>query len=609
MYGVRTERRAQLSDWNIMSNSGLYMDVDDVEIAILEENVRTTNEICGDISKQLTMLARLDKQTIVSINPLMNKIYELKIRQKNMHEIEERVSVVRTYASRIRELLDSLDPNLLNSETDIQHYIGSLDGLDAINGQLEKEGLSGFEGLKESLGEGILDGELALKAELMNKLRNAGSGGEPEEQSLQSIRLIYGYLTSGREMSLEDLVVRERINVIKRELTKIRPTKPVLNKDQNYIYDGSGGANGGFPGYSKLIKNILLRETHITKGMFQGLVASGTLNKIIGKILRPITDTYIYELNSIIEFIEGRRLSYNTMYYEISNGVNSLVSWMFENQFEPSDTLQQLSVRCAAEAQNTFRGFFEYIKNRYEEMVVGDGAETLNNTFMLVATRMNKLTVFKEYQLDLLSKMQINEWLPAELPSGFMSEKNVSSDEHFLLSTFYSDIIEYSFYLLASKLKSRRSQEEIGIMLLFNLDGLQNLLEGKSGLKQIIGKRGMERYERLKKKAMDRAVSPWSALTAKVMMASTKQNGQLSMNSKELVKFLDEFNSTFDRLCVELKRKEMPAYFRSQMVSDVTKTLVPSYKIFCASVGGLGSIQKHLKLSPAELSQRLSQLG
>lgn len=600
-----------------MSGPSFIMDVDDVQIAILDENIKTTNEASTQIASQLAMLARINKQAVYSVNPLMNKIYDLKLRQKNLHAIDDKVREVKSYASRVRQLLDMLDlnNNSLNGATNIQRYMQALDNLDNVDYELKNQGLGGFDGLKESIGEGILDGELALKATLLDKVKEIGelqistkgSNAKAINMNIQDIRIIYKYLTDKRQMMLDDTIIRERVSFIKKELIKIKPVKPVVNKDQNYIYDGA--KVGNFPDYTNLVKTVISREISLTTELFQGLVES--LPRILTKISRPINDAYIYELNGMIEFIEMKRLSYNTMYYEIAVGANDMVSWMFERKLEPSDTLQQLSMRCANEAKNTFGDFFEYIKNRYNEMIVTDGVETLNNTFMLIATRMYKLSMFNTYQLNFISSMVINEWLPASLPNGFISEKATSSDPQFLLGTFYSDIIEYSFYSLANKFNGKRNEEDIGIMLLFNLDGLQNLLDGKSILKQIIGKRGVERYDRIKKKAMDKAVSSWSMLTAKIMTASTKQGEQLSMGNKELAKFIDEFNAKLDEQCNGFKKKEMPVFFRKQMISDITKTLVPSYKIFYAhvSVNGGKSVVKHLVYTPEELGAKLSRLG
>lgn len=604
------------------------MDIDEVQIAILEENIKTTNEISTDISAQLAMLARINKQAIYSVTPLMYKIHDLNIREKNLHAIDDKVSEVKSYASKVRRLIDSLDQGIDNgmeSTGDIQKYINSLDGLDQINRELNGgQSLGGFEGLKESLGEGILNGELSLKNSLLTKMKQVCQIQSQNENNnsdkvinklIEEMRLIYAYLTNDRDMtSLEDVMLRERINFIKRDISKIKLNKPNINKDQNYIYDGA--ANGfSFPDYTNNIKIIINRENLFINKLFQGLVNS--LPRIINKVNRIIIDGYIYELNALIEFIEMRKSSYNTMYYEIATGTNMIISWMYENQIEINNTLQQLTDRCNNEAKNTFNEFFEYIRNRYNEMIINeDNNETLNNTFMLIATRIHKLTIFRSYQIEFISKLKINEWLNnINLPNGFLIEKDNSNDSQFLLSTFYSDLIEYSFYSLSNKYENiNKREEDIGIILLFNLDGLQNLLEGKSILKQIIGKRGVERYERLKKKAMDKAVSPWSKLTASLMMASTKQGGQLSMNSKELVKFIDEFNIKFDDNCSQFRRKEMPDYFRKQMISDISKTLIPSYKIFYSNINGSGgasnkNVAKHVQYSPEDLSGRLSQLG
>jgi hypothetical protein len=580
------------------------VDMDDLEIALLEENIRTTNEISNDISSQLLNLSRLNKNAVYSIAPLMSKIQELKKRRDNLQLIENKVSDVKVYALRIRNLLNDLDSDILNNNSGIDKYINALDQLDEINDELNNVGLSGFEGLKESLGEGVLDGELALKAELLKRVKIKNNN----DSELLLLHKIYVYLSEVRQMSLEDAIIRERGVMIKRLLVNIHPDRPVVNKDQNYIYDGVLPNSRGFMQFSQELIGAALSESEFARAIF----GSNFDGRIITKFLRPITDSYIYELKSLMEFVDSRLNNYGTLYYELSKGSNEFIQWLIKHGSSPSDTLNQLSQQCLKCAQETFKNFFNYMKERYNEMIIPSSHDTLNTTFMLLATRINKLTAFRQLQLEIINQLELHSWLPKVLPPGFQPDRAVSHDAQYLLGSFYSDVLEYALYALSEKYTlAGLSEEDVGVMLLFNLDGIQNLLEGQSTLRQIIGQKGLERWEKLKKKAMDKAVLPWSQLAAKVMVAATQQGGQLSMGSKEIGKFADEFNGTFDNLCGRLRAKSVPPFYRSQLVNDVVKTLVPTYKVFYqyATATGNGSGGKKLKYNPRELQDKLGMLS
>lgn len=598
---------------NEVSN-GMMLAVEDVQIAILDENIKTTNDISSQLSTQLASLARVNKVAVRSVQPLMRQIHELKVRQRNLHAIEQKVHEVKSFAGKIRGFFDIMDGEIKNGSLDdvksIERYIGALNGLETLTREVGAQRLDGFDGLKESLENGIPNAEMTLKQQLFNKMKmiNDPKLDRDVKGIIAEIRVLFAYLTETRGMRVEDDLMRERQNYIKRELTRAKPSTPTVNNDMNFIYDGCPSNAVSFMQYTQHIEKIISREMMLITDLFKGLVSS--MPRLLSKTVRLITDSYVMELKSLIDFIDMRKLAYNTMYYEIASGSEGMIEWMYSQHLEPSNTLRDLSDKSKKQAQNSFAYFFEYIKARYAEMKSEQFSETLNNTFMLIATRINKMALFRDYQLDFISTMTINSWLPAITPTGFISEKSSSTDPQFLLGSFYSDCIEYSFYSLATKFQGQRSEEDIGIMLLFNLDGFQSLLEGTSNLKQIIGQRGMERYERLKKKAMDKAVSPWSILTARLMAASTKQGDQLSMGNKELGKFVEEFYSTFDDLCLQFKSKDVPAFFRKQMATDISKTLVPSYKIFYAHVraaGAKGAI-KHLTMTPEQLATRLSDL-
>lgn len=587
------------------------MDVDDVQIAILDEAINSSSELSLDISSEMNKLAVLNRQAINKAAPLMRQISALKMKQKNLHAIENKVSAVKSYAGRISESLDALQSQLksgFNDQKDIERYANALHQLQNIDIELQNVNLTQFQGLNKSLDQAISNGLINMQQALLQKVEkigiiqlNGGSNAESDNLIKQS-RYIYKYLLQEKNISLEQEIIEERVIFIKQEISKIKPVKPTINADQNYIYDGAKSSS--FPDYTKLVKSAINREVAFITKFFDGLTNS--LAKIVNIVIVPITDSLVSELTSMIDFISKNRNSYNTLYYELAVGAESMISWMNEYKLKYPSKLTELVQKCIKGAENTFSEFFHYIKESFAN-VSSNNNSSLNNTFFLINTRMNKLTAFKSYQLDYIASIKINAWLPQILPQGFISEKMESTDPRFLLGSFYSDIIEYSFYLLAEKYKNTLSEEDIGIALLINLDGLQSLLDGKSSLKQIIGKRGVERYEKLKKKAMDKAVSPWSTLTAQIMQASTMQGDNISMNNKDLIKFLDDFNIRIEELLKVLKTKEIPPFFRTQMISDIKKTLIPGYKIFFINISKQGgkSISKHIVYSPEKLENEL----
>ncbi|TID13153.1 hypothetical protein CANINC_005009 [Pichia inconspicua] len=571
-------------------------DVDDMEIAILEENLRTMNDVCQNLSSHLTTLGRTNRSIVAGVSPLMKDINHLRAREHNLKLIEGKVGVVKDYASRVRKCLEALDVKKLNNINGIKQYIDALEKLDSINDELNSEGLGEFEGLRESIGEGILDGELALKATLLDKAKLA----KLDVSTINEMRTIYVYLSDVRQMALEDLITRERQTVSKREVVSMKPIKPTFAKDQTYIYTGEYGQDIII--YGKKVEAVIAKEEEIVNELFKGLEAS-MISRIMSKIVRHINDVFVFEIRAYVEFIETRKKMYATMYYDLSSVCASMHNWLEQHGYSLGP-LKDITERIVRESKNVFSDFFNYVKEEYKSTPNNGKSDSMNGTFMNVITRLSKLTTFSEQQLQCIGTMTINSWLPNELPTGFIQEKGTSSDPHFLLATFYTDVIEFSFFSLMS-IYHNKSEEDVGVSLLFNMDGLQALLDANgSPLRAIIGSRGRERLKRLEKKAMDKAVSGWSTLTARLMQAATKQNNVLSMPPKELTKFKDDFATTFDTLCLQFQRREIPKYFKTKMVSDISATLIPSYRVFALAAG-----PKYTKLTVEELSARLATLN
>lgn len=585
----------------------LGMDASNVEIAILTENLRSMSTISEEVTTGMSKLSTTNKAAIRHIGPLMNTLRELKIKQGNLHAVESKVAEIKEYAKNIRQLDELLDADLLDAGiTGVKQFIETLRKLRAIGSDMKQQGLGGYKALNRQLVEGMLSGDTLLKSDVLKRVSQLNG---KDTKNIEEIRVEYEYLTRERDIDIDEQIMRERIGLLKRKMGSCAISTPKVNNDQNYIYDG--GNSESFPVYIDKIKGMLSNELYIVHNLFRGFISAELLGSYVNKYVSVVSFEIIGILNGIINFVEKRRTSYNTMYYELCDGANRFVGWLFEQHLVVDQTLQQLAAKCERDALNTFGEFFQYIRSKYEEMVVNvNSHETLNNTFMLISTRINNFSRLRDYQLQYISQITINEWLPVNLPNGFVAEKERSSDPLFLLGTFYSDAIEYSFYLLADKYRGKKADEEVGVILLFNLDGLQTLLEGKSLLKQILGQRGMDRYEKLKKKAMDRAVMQWSTLTARIMQASTLSGSNLSMSQKDLVKFIEEFNITFQELQTTFQRMDIPPYFRKQLVQDITKTLVPSYKIFHAYAGQTGgrSVAKHLTLTPSQLADELSKM-
>ncbi|KGK34540.1 hypothetical protein JL09_g6312 [Pichia kudriavzevii] len=69
------------------------------------------------------------------------------------------------------------------------------------------------------------------------------------------------------------------------------------------------------------------------------------------------------------------------------------------------------------------------------------------------------------------------------------------------------------------------------------------------------------------------------------------------MSQKDLVKFIEEFNITFQELQTTFQRMDIPPYFRKQLI----------FHAYAGQTGGR-SVAKHLTLTPSQLADELSKM-
>lgn len=602
------------------SKSKMTIDEDEADLTVLENNLDTTDQSCEKISKQLDELAKTNSKAIQSMKPLMLKIKQMKLRQRNINYTTNVIDKVKEYASNIKSLDDVIGANGdLKTRNQIESYCNALSEYDNIHNTLVHRSLDGFTGLMTGLNASIKDAEVTLKYGLVSKLKKLSkiqskSGGDPRNEIglVKDIEFIYEYMKTERKKDLVSKIENERMKFCMNQLrTDGNVRLPNLVKDQNYLYGGaSKGGSSSFTTYSAVAAKIIQRESKLLPKLVTSPTDSmAAVTHITANVISDVCKT----ANQFISFVSANKYAYCTLLYELGSGLKLLSDQLERSGVSPPQILNQVKRQTFKDGQLVFSQFFEFIDQRYGEMVISEHPnETLNNTFMMLVTRLSKFSLFKTEQLVEITPMTIGSWLPASKPHGFQDLTAQSKDPRYLLSTFYSDVIEYSFYSLADKFQPHMLEEDLGVMLLFNLDGLQNLLDSRTQLKNILGQQGINRVERLKKKAIDRATTEWSNMTTKLMEASTRQGDSFNMSNKEMGRFIDDFNKSFAENYRKLHDKNLPPFFKKELAQNIKKMVGPAYRVFYMSItreSSTKSAKKHFRYSISEFERQLTTLG
>ncbi|KAH3660447.1 hypothetical protein OGAPHI_007033 [Ogataea philodendri] len=600
-----------------VADAKVSIDVDEADMSVLEESLSLTQELTNALSAKLYAVSTSNASAIKSINPLMTKINRLKLQQKNFQDTFKLVESIKDYAQDISKLDKSIKTfGSLQSAPQITNYCQIIDKYQSIQSDLESRKLNDFEGLKKGLDNSIRDAEVTLKFEFINGLKllskrlknNDNTYTQDENDIISRLKIIYGYMKRSRNKNLLDTLIKERADFNLSTLRSLNLDPPALVKDQTYYYDGDKH-DKYFIKFAKTLQSLLYGEPHFLSKFFDDF---NQVNQLLFEVLSSSLELFVKQFNSLSSFVEIHKSSYNSMYFEIDHGLSLVLGAFKRLSLLIPRQIEDLEAVSLSQCQSVFSEMFKYIDQRYSDMVVGESVnETLNNTFMSLISRTNKFSVFHEYQLKAIAKMSNGSWLPQSKPPGFQEIKGASSDPSYLLSVFYGDVIEYNLLQLERKYRSKMNDEDLGILLLFNLDGLQNLLDNSGQLKQVLGRNGLQRLDKLKKKSMEKATVEWTRMTTKLMQASTRQGDSFNLSPKELGKLIDEFNKTFEENFKKMQNKKLPPFFKKQLNQDINKMLVPAYRVFYTNFtnGSSKSVAKHFKYDINGLQNKIASLG
>ncbi|KAG7882849.1 hypothetical protein KL905_003755 [Ogataea polymorpha] len=249
---------------NLGAGSEIAIDVDEADMSILDENLKSTDELTATLSAKLHRVSTSSALAIKSINPLMVKINRLKVQQRNFQNVFKLVENIRDYAEEISSLDKSMSTfSGLNSVSQITSFCNIVDKYQRIQHELESRNLNDFEGLRKGLDSSLRDADVTLKFEFINKLKtlskrlksNGNKYGKEEDDIIVQLKLMYDFMKRSRAKNMLDTLIKERADYNLSTLRALNLDLPTLVKDQTYYYDGDKNQRY-FVNYSKTLQTL-----------------------------------------------------------------------------------------------------------------------------------------------------------------------------------------------------------------------------------------------------------------------------------------------------------------------------------------------------------------
>lgn len=563
--------------------------VNDVSLAMLEENMAALGHLASTAGAQLEAVARNNRSAIHNLAPLMSQITKSRKLEANLDEIYARIGHMQEYNDRTFQVLETMDRSKsMDTLAQIEDYTASMDKLDSIQVEMKTKNVKVFKGLRDSLDKGYEKGEVELKRRLKAKLSQIGNcqrdvvhGGDelPLKPLMVQCKAIYDYLTFKRKVNINDLVINERIENAIANVENFKPAMPDIGNDQNDIYVGKDGRP--FENFTNMLQQFMIEETNFISVLFKG--TSNSISELSSDIIDVYLNGYVNGLNYTIGQISRRKISYCTLYFELALSTSKMIQWLNKHRISVPSTLSSLMDITNKEALLVFQDFFSYASSLFQTSPKSSNP-SLSSEFNMILNRLKNFEGLYNDELHFITKFKYQEWLPTGFPKSFISlPSDQTTDPRLMLSTFYTDVIIWSFHLLEDKYKNDDSQV-IGIMLLSNYDTAQSMIQSGK-LRNILGQNGIDRISKLQKKALDKATSGWSGLCAETMKAATTTgDGSVFLSKSNMKAFIEMFNSTLETQCANFKSNPAAAHFSSVIIQEIEGTLLPVYAMFLTKV-------------------------
>ncbi|KGU03043.1 exocyst complex protein EXO70 [Candida albicans P60002] len=535
------------------------LDVDEADVAVLNQNLIRSKELFESIGKSLHKISTKSQTASSTINPVLKQVNQL---TTNKHEVENGLKLLQEVsenASKINDLENLLNNSIENSSGGIKSYLINLNQSKNLLSQIKTQSkFKQFKGILYNF-ENLIDRSETKVQKYYQDLIN-GKDSRAIIDKRDEIKLIFQYFSNPQTKSTSNsgsneeyvtkLYVRARS---KRLIEKLKPiessTKPAVKANANIPYEK--GTNG-ITKYTDVLSGeieqelIILNECQLSTHLIGPIVEesisryNGIINKynqVYFKNPQEIVDNVILileVLNNLIDFkVKLKQIGLNRT-LEQSNFINT-----FEQYLETNSVI--------------FKEFIQAIDNRFQNL----GKFNEINTQEVIVELMSKLRRLSEFKLALLQLIKnysIGQWLVSQPPMRFVnvfssvipnSQPQANSDgeedevmQEYLLSSFYSDVIDAIMINIEIGLKKNTSggdslpsssstsastnatsgtsslslnkKSTQGFILIKNLFMLESIVNRSQYLYQSLGSLGEERILRLKNRFLKLFLDDWS---------------------------------------------------------------------------------------------------
>lgn len=604
----------------------MLVDVDEADVSILEESLSKSRALISNISSGLRKISQTSQRSETIIKPMIDASRNLEVYQKNVKSCLGLVENVKDIAAKLAGYERKLeDRNILENQLPL--YLKCLKDAKQTSDDMRLLKIVEFRGIFDSAIKIIKSGETRLLLYAKDVIIQFSEPFDPraylnqqmefpkfDENVTNNLMLIIQYFADQRHntsdekndfLEIENIYIEQRRLFVRGSLGFMeKSTIPVLtngdyHKNSNGIKFYTDALNEFMLSENELIIKVFSNIQYTNGNKIKNAVLSAAKKiRIFEKLMSTVLSTYVGLVSNIIDFINKNYASEGTLSFELIYCINKLEPTLDKLSATSGNNpsvkqLENMFANVKMVSANTFRENLKYIDMRIGSMKV---MPPDNGICEFTSELLNVLKTFAEFQdvcLLIIGEMKPGTWIPTPKPHWLTIFSSVSTtqpinenDKDALLSSYFSDCLDAIIvtYEMKAKVLLMKRTSTVGYFLIANIHEAENVIK-QSSLSPIFGNLGMERVEKLKKRAVNMFLADWKALASSLMdvtvIAGNAKKSKISSKDKETIKErFRTFNTEFDELVKEFKTYNVKdPQLKQSLIKDIG-FIIPLYNRF-----------------------------
>lgn len=555
------------------------VDVDEADVAVLNQNLVKSKELFNSISKSLNRISNKSTNASNKIKPVLKDVNKLTNDKQDIEKGIDKLREVSDYAERTNHC-----ETILENSIDIiglKKYLDTLIKLKALLQEMKSK-IKKFYGILINF-ENLID---KLEFKLITFFKKQVEGGK-----FNDILLINKYFNN-ENPKINKILIDSRSGKL------VEKMKQIENNPQNVFKPPKSNAmNMGAkaPPYEKGSNAINVYCPELIQLLNKEYELLGKLNNY--QIFPQIIDHVMNDFNELVEksyvsyFNESNLIAHDTLILEIEETLSGF-SDELSNKFNQKITDYNISISMN-KLNNIFKLIFKEYLKFIEYKIQGVEKITELNSTELVVEIITRIRKISEYPVGLnnliVRNYNIGEWLNVKLLKFigiYTSVIKNDMEEPQRLSNFVSDLIDCIMINLETKLRDVKKSTQ-GFYLIKNTVLIETIINRLNNLFEILGSLGSERLAKLKNRFLKLFLDDWNYasyiiirdMTQLTTLSATNQSNELSSKEKDSIKKLFEtFNESFEAAVKNYEKFNiLDPNLKHYLISEIKKLIMNAY--------------------------------